>query len=303
MKEIFNESMIPNLKGKTIVITGGNSGIGYEAALMFAKKEANVVIASSNQEKSTKAVTQLKASSGNDNIEAYGLDLGDQTSIQSFAELMKNKLDQIDILVNNSGVMYTPYGKTKDGFEKQMGINHLGHFALTQKLYPLISKVGGRIVNIASIAHKFATVNMKDFFFDNPKTFTKSKGYNRSKLSNMLFTLALKHKLEQASSNVTVFAAHPGIADTGLKRYMKEDTASKMISKVAQSAYDGALPTVMAALNDTYPNGTYFGPQGFMDIKGPVGVAKRTRKASNLALALKLWELSEEKLDMKFEIS
>ena len=294
---------VPSLKDKIILVTGGNSGIGLEAAKVLAEKEATLVIASSNKEKSDKAVKSLREETNNQNIDAYELNLGSKTSIKRFADDIKKAYDRIDILINNSGVMYKPYGRTEDGFESQMGINHLGHFYLTSLLMPLIKKSEqGRVVNIASVAHKFANASLKDFFFDDKKSFSPSKGYNRSKLTNLLFTLALAHKLKESNQAIEVFAAHPGIADTSLTKHMKQDFRLKMIKKISHSAYAGGLPTVMAATTKEYPSGTYFGPQGFMEFKGEPGVAKKTKHAQDLALALKVWDLSEEALGITFDL-
>lgn len=295
---------VPSLKDKIIVVTGGNSGIGYEAVKVFAKKEATLVIASSNKEKSDRAVQTIKDEIGHEKIEAYALNLGSLTSIKTFAETLKKAYKRIDILINNSGVMYKPYEKTEDGFESQMGINHLGHFYLTSLLMPLIKKSErGRIVNISSIAHKFAKVNLNDYFFDNEVSFSPSKGYNRSKLTNLLFTIALKHKCEKQSIPVDVYAAHPGIADTSLTKEMKQDFRYKMIKKISHSAYGGGLPTVMAATTTKYPSGTYFGPKGFMEIKGRPGVAKKSKHAKDLDLALTIWDLSEQALNTSFDLT
>ena len=135
------------------------------------------------------------------------------------------------------------------------------------------------------------------------KSFSPSKGYNRSKLTNLLFTLALKQKFESAKLQIEVFAAHPGIADTSLTKNMKQDFRLKMIKKISHSAYDGGLPTVMAATTNDYASGTYFGPIGFMEFKGAPGVAKKTKHAQNLDLALKVWDLSEQALGMTFDLS
>lgn len=295
---------VASLKGKTILITGGNSGIGYEAALMLASKEANVVIASSNEEKSNQSVISLKKESGNENILAYALNLGSKKSIESFVKTFQASFKVLDILINNSGVMYKPYEKTEDGFESQIGINHLGHMYLTHLLMPNIqASKNGRVVNIASVAHKFANVSFDNFFWDSQKGFSPSKGYNRSKLANLLFTRALSQKLLDAKSHVTVYAAHPGIADTNLTKQMKQDFKYRILKRISQSAYDGALPTVMAATTDEYPSGSYFGPVGGMEFKGRPGVAKQSKYAKDLSLANKVWELSEKALKITFKVS
>ena len=295
---------VQSLKNKTILITGGNSGIGYEAALMLAQKEATVIIASSNLEKSKKAIERIKKETNNHDVVALSLNLGSKKDIEAFVKTFKASYDRLDVLINNSGVMYKPYEKTVDGFESQMGINHLGHMYLTYLLMPLLNaSKEGRIVNIASIAHKFASASTKDFFFDNPKGFSPSKGYNRSKLANLLFTRALQFKLSEAKSHIKVFAAHPGIADTNLTKHMKQDFKYRLLKKVSHSAYDGALPTVMAATTNEYPSGSYFGPKGSMEFKGKPGVAKQTKHARNLSLALEIWERSEKALNISFKVS
>lgn len=295
---------VQSLKNKTILITGGNSGIGYEAALMLAQKEATVILASSNLEKSKQAMKRIKEETNNDDVVAMSLNLGSLKAIEEFVETFKASYNRLDVLINNSGVMYKPYEKTVDGFESQMGINHLGHMYLTYLLMPnLKASKEGRIVNIASIAHKFANPSTNDFFFENPKNFSPSKGYNRSKLSNLLFTRALNYKLSEVKSNIKVYAAHPGIADTNLTKNMKQDFKYRLLKKVSHSAYDGALPTVMAATTNAYPSGSYFGPVGRMEFKGKPGVAKQTKHAKNLSLALEVWERSEKALNISFKVS
>jgi len=295
---------VQSLKNKTILITGGNSGIGFEAALMLAQKDATVIIASSNLEKSNQAVERIKKETSNEDIVAMSLNLGSKKAIKAFVKKFSASYERLDILINNSGVMYKPYEKTEDGFESQMGINHLGHMYVTYLLMPnLKASKESRIVNIASIAHKFANASTKDFFFDNPKGFSPSKGYNRSKLANLLFTRALNYKLSEAKSNIKVYAAHPGIADTSLTKNMKQDFKYRLLKKVSHSAYDGALPTVMAATTNAYPSGSYFGPLGRMEFKGQPGLAKQTKHAKNLNLSLQVWELSEKALNISFNVS
>jgi len=206
------------LDGKTVVITGANTGIGKETAIDLAKRNARVILACRSQEKGKKAEVYVRRESGNENVHFRLLDLSSFTSIRKFAKEVLEEESRIDILINNAGVMYCPYTETEDGFETQFGVNHLGHFLLTNLLLDRIKKAPeGRIVNVSSLGHTLAkglnldTINSKDKY--NPYD-----AYHKSKLANVLFTKALAKRLEGTS--VTTNSLHPGVVDTELGRHL-----------------------------------------------------------------------------------
>lgn len=293
-KIIFNESNIPSLNDTNIVITGGNSGIGYQTALMLVRKDADVIIASRDIKKSEEAVKTILKDYPNGKIKAYPLDLGDRASIETFSDLMAKEVPVIDILINNSGVMYTPFQKTKDGFEFQNGVNFLGHYILTKKLLPLIKKsTSPRIVSVSSIAHKYGKIDFNNFLFEKKNSYSKVKSYHQSKLANLMFSIGLSERLK----GITVHAAHPGVAITNLMRYMTDDKRMKnsyrFIKKISHSAYDGALPTVLATVTNDFDSHTYFGPKSAFETKGKPGIARVSRRAKNVKLIHRLFDLAE----------
>jgi NAD(P)-dependent dehydrogenase (short-subunit alcohol dehydrogenase family) len=295
-KEIFNEALIPSLKGKTIVITGGNSGLGYQTSLMLLKKDAHIIIASRDTKKSAEAITEMLSVYPKGSIVSYPLDLGELKSIETFSQTLHASLTSIDILINNSGVMYTPYQKTKDGLEFQNGINFIGHYILTEKLLPLLKQSKKpRIVNVSSIAHKYGKIYFNDFMFEGKNRYSPVKSYHQSKLANLMFSIGLAEKL--STQGIEVHAAHPGVAITNLMRYMKGEHKMRFmhnfIRLLAHSAYDGALPIVLAAVTEDYPKHTYFGPTSLFETKGKPGVARVSSKARNKQHIQQLFELAK----------
>lgn len=301
-KITFNESTIPSLKDLHIVITGGNSGLGYETARMLVKKDAHVVIASRDLKKSEEAIKTMLKEYPKGNIKAYTLDLGDRASIEAFSKELVKEVPVIDILINNSGVMYTPYQKTKDGFEFQNGINFLGHYVLTKRLLPLLKKSNApRIVNVSSIAHKYGKINFKNFLFEKKNSYSKYDSYHQSKLANLMFSIGLSTRLK----GISVHAAHPGVAITNLMRYMtdgKKMTPSyQFIKRISHSAHDGALPTVLAAVTKDFDTHTYFGPKSVFETKGKTGIAKVSRRAKNVLVTNQLFDLAESLTDVSYK--
>lgn len=295
-KEIFNETHIPNLKGKTIVITGGNSGLGYQTALMLLKKDAHIIIASRDTKKSLAAIEEMLQIYPKGSIVSYPLDLGELKSIETFAKTLNASLTSVDILINNSGVMYTPYQKTKDGLEFQNGINFIGHYILTEKLLLLLKQSKKpRIVNVSSIAHKYGQIYFNNFMFERKNSYSPVKSYHQSKLANLMFSIGLAEKL--SATGIEVHAAHPGVAITNLMRYMKGEQKMRFmhnfIRGLSHSAYDGALPIVLAAVTEDYPKHTYFGPKSLFETKGKPGVARIANKAKNKKNIEKLFDLAK----------
>lgn len=301
MKQTFKESDIQNLKGERIVITGGNSGLGYQTAMMLAKKDAEVIIASRDTKKSLEAIGNIKKEYPQANIISFPLDLGDKSSVETFVEQLSKLYPSIDILVNNSGVMYTPYSKTKDGFEFQNGINVIGHYRLTHLMLPLLKKSKQpRIVNVSSIAHKYGKINFNNFMFEKKNSYSKIDSYHQSKLANLMFSIGLSERLK----GITVHAAHPGVAITNLMRYMNGEHKMRFmhnfIKLLSHSAYEGALPIVLATTTKDYPTHTYFGPKSVFETKGKPGVARVSKRAQRKKDIDRLFDLLKSYTKLTF---
>ncbi len=277
---------VPRLDGKTFVVTGANSGIGLEAARVFADHGAHVVFAVRDLERGIAAAATIVGST-----EVRHLDLADLASVHGFADAWTG---DIHVLVNNAGVLVPPFGHTTDGFELQFGTNHLGHFALTNLLLPHIS---GRVVTIASGAHKAGTIDFDDLNWHTREYRGGSRAYSQSKLANLLFTLELQRRLHASGSPVLAMAAHPGMAATSLNS-SSTNAALNLLARVAvrlfaQSAADGALPTVFAA-TEAIDGASYVGPGNKREMAGPPVLVTRAAAASDEAVAARLWTVSEE---------
>lgn len=294
----WTEDRLPDLSGKSFLITGGNSGIGFEAARMLGAKGARVIIACRNPAKADAALTQLKAAAPSSRFESMALDLADLSSVRAAATEARRRLDRIDALINNAGIMMIPSRTlTADGFETQVGVNHLGHFLLTALLADKVEASGGRFVIVASTASKFAPgFRFDDLMFESG--YSPARVYAQSKLANLSFALELDRRLAAAGARARAFACHPGYSDTALQ-YTGPGAKAAPLFRVmnglfAQSAALGALPTVLCAAGSEAEPGGYYGPTGFLELKGPVGKAKIPAPAQDRAAARKLWDLSEE---------
>jgi len=286
---------LPSLAGKVYFITGGNSGIGLEAAKMLGAAGGDVIIAARNPEKGTKAVHELsQVSKGKTDL--VELDLTDIASIKAAATDVRKLTDKIDGHINNAGIMQTPQLKTKDGFELQLGTNHLGHFLLSGLMFDLVANAKGRIVTVASIAHKFGRIQLDDLMLE--KSYTPSRAYAQSKLANLMFALELDRRLKSAKSDVTSYACHPGYSDTALQSTGPRGTLKALYSftnrMMAQSSFHGAIPTVLCAAGIEAKPGGYYGPQSMAEARGPVSDASVTNSAQNKKVAAQLWDKSED---------
>ncbi|MDA3930877.1 MAG: oxidoreductase [Prolixibacteraceae bacterium] len=290
---------MPTLLGKTILVTGGNSGLGFESVKAFAEKGANVILACRNLEKGENAKTKILDIDVKGSIEVLELDLMDLASVKSFANNIKSKYKQLDILLNNAGIMATPYFTTKDGFEAQLGTNHLGHFALTGLLLDLIkSTPNSRVVNVSSMAHKSGLMDFNDLMFENERVFKTFKAYGQSKLANLLFTYELQRYFEKNKINSIAVAAHPGGSNTSLASHLEKKWYFKILSPllrgIMQSAAKGALPQIRASVDASVKGAEYYGPDGFNEVFGYPVLVESTPASHSLEDAKKLWELSEK---------
>lgn len=295
----FGVHDIPAMTGRTVVITGANSGIGRAAATVLAGKGARVVLAVRNL-----AAGRLAASEMQGAAEIRELDLADLASVRAFA---RGFAEPIDILINNAGVMIPPLTRTADGFELQFGTNHLGHFALTNLLLP---RIRGRVVVVASLAHKHGSLDFEDINWER-RPYRAFSAYAQSKLANLLFMTELHRRLADLGSRVIALAAHPGLAATNLLKYDPRHPARNVVKKavantvtrlLGQGADAGALPTLYASVMDL-PGASYVGPRGFLEFRGPPGQASRSAPARDGALARRLWSVSERLTGIAFPSS
>ncbi|WP_101254709.1 oxidoreductase [Streptomyces barkulensis] len=289
----WNTGLLPDLAGRTAVVTGANSGIGLTAADALARAGAHVVFAVRDVERGRAAAATVDGST-----EVLRLDLADLSSVRGFAEGWQDR--PLDLLINNAGVMMIPRRHTRDGFEMQFGTNHLGHFALTNLLLPYVTD---RVVTLASAAHRWGDARIR---FDDPNLetgYSPRGAYAQSKLANLLFTLELQRRLAESGSPVRALAAHPGYAATNLQSHAANPVARAVMRFgnrfLAQDDRAGALPTLYAATADL-PGASYVGPDGVMEARGGPTLVGRSAAASDPVAARRLWELSEEMTGVGF---
>ena len=303
--EKWSAANVPALTGRVAIVTGANTGIGFETALVLARRGAQVVLACRSAERAQDAAARIAASSeAAPAVEVLELDLGSLDSIGDAARELRERHPRIDLLVNNAGVMDVPYGKTEDGFELHLGINHLGHFALTGLLMPQLMMVpGSRIVSVSSVAHKQGAIDFDDLAYT--REYNSSRAYARSKLANLLFTFELNRRLAAASAPTTALAAHPGLSRTDLYRYEKPAVSLviRLISPfLMQNAAMGALPTLRAAADPAALGGTYFGPAGRKEFKGYPVPVEAVPAAHDAEAARQLWAESEKLTGVSFPL-
>lgn len=304
-KQNWTKENIPDLSGKIIIVTGGNSGLGYESVKAFAEKGAEVILACRDLEKGKMARAEMMQTIMSGKIEVLPLDLMDLSSVKNFVSLFRKNYGQLDVLLNNAGIMTTPYFLTKDGFEAQLGTNHLGHFALTGQLIDLIVKTPmSRVVNVSSMAHKWGKMDFSNLQFEQGKGYSPIKAYGRSKLSNLLFTYELQRRFEKENLNSIAVAAHPGVSNTNLNRYISRKFLYKIVSPLAgsimQAANMGALPQIRASVDPNVKGSEYYGPDGFNEMKGYPVLVKSNKASHNREDAVKLWEVSEKLTGVNF---
>ena len=288
----WDSNDIADQNGRVAIVTGSNSGIGFETARALAHKNATVIMAVRNLNKGREAAERIRAESKSAAIEVMELDLSNLASVQKFAADFKENDSRLDLLINNAGVMVPPYTKTRDGFELQLGTNHLGHFALTCLLIDLIRQTpNSRIVTVSSLAHAFGKIDFDDLNWETRK-YKKWQAYGDSKIANLYFTYALQKKLGNGASDVTVAAAHPGWTATELQRH--SPLTSTMNLFFAQNTAMGALPTLYAATAPDVKGGDYYGPSGFKEMKGYPKKVASIPLSYDEVIAERLWDLSEK---------
>ena len=304
-KQNWTLDNIPDLTGKTIIVTGANTGLGYESVKAFAQNGANVVMACRSVEKGEAARKQIVRLFPSSIIQVMQLDLADLKSIHRFAATFRESHAHLDVLLNNAAVMMVPYSLTKDGFESQMGINHLGHFALTGVLLDVLKKSpGARVVNVSSLSHKQGLMDFDNLLFENGKDFSPMKAYGRSKLANLLFTYELQRFFESNQIDCLSVAAHPGIANTNNPTKMDRNLLMKVykisFSYIIQSPAMGALPEIRASVDPDVKSGQVYGPGGMLELSGNPVLVQPKRTALDIENAHKLWTVSEKLTSVTF---
>lgn len=299
----WKPSQLPDLTGKTYVITGANSGIGYDAARMLSEKGGDIVMVCRSQEKAEAAQRRLSATAKG-KVDLIVMDLSDLSSVRKAADQLRERCQKIDALINNAGIMMTPQQKTVDGFDLQMGANHLGHFLWTGLLLDLVEAAEGRVVVVSSIVHKYGALNLDDFMSD--QQYTPVKAYTQSKLSNLMFAFELDRRLQAAGSKAICIACHPGYTDTNLQSTGPTGIMKAMMALsnklVAQRPEAGATPSVLAAAGSEAKRGAYYGPQKMGEARGPVSDAKVADHALDQEKQRQLWEKSEQLVGFEFSI-
>jgi NAD(P)-dependent dehydrogenase (short-subunit alcohol dehydrogenase family) len=296
-KKGWTPDRIGDLSGKVYVITGANSGIGFEAARVLAAKGARQLWLCRNLTKAEDAKKRLLADTPGADISVIQMNLSSLESVRAAATAVREQTDGIDALINNAGIMMVPDRQlTTDGFESQLGVNHLGHFVLDAELADLVEARQGRFVAVSSTAHKNGAIRFDDLMYESG--YGAVKVYCQSKLANLLFMLEGNRRLEEAGKTARIYACHPGYAATNLQSTGPGPiwtAVMKLTNKfVAQSAARGGWPTLLAALEPNAEPGGYYGPTGAGEARGPVGIASRTKAARDAAVAKRLWEVSEE---------
>jgi len=289
----FTEKDLQDQTGKVFVVTGANTGLGFETARALAEKGGEVYLACRSQEKAQEAIAKIKTRAHNAVLHFLPLDLNDLNHVEKSAAMMR-EIPRIDVLINNAGLMVPPLGHTAQGFESQMGVNHLGHFALVGHLIDKLMADNTRIVVLSSLAHKGGRFDWDDFNAN--KGYNAMRRYQASKLANMMFGKELERRLHQQDTGAKVVICHPGVAATELARYLPKvaQWAMPLVAMFMNSAAAGAWPTLLAATSDSVEGGSYYGPTGFREAVGPAGVATVARRADNLDDATRLWNLSIE---------
>ncbi len=284
--------------GRIAVITGANIGLGYDTALALAGKGCAVVMACRNMDKARIARERILARYPYADIECHNLDLGSLKSVRSFGVVFSKSHKKLDLLINNAGVMMPPYSLSEDGFESQLAANYLGHFALTGLLLPVLTKTpGSRVVSLSSLAHNWGDIRFDDLNFKNG--YSKHAAYGQSKLACLMFAYELNNRLRKAGLKTLSVAAHPGVAVTNLAQHFPK-FLTVFFPLVGQSAANGALPTLYAALGADINGGDYCGPRSMRQMRGaPVKVGSNPA-SKDQAAAKRLWKLSEDLTGVRF---
>jgi NAD(P)-dependent dehydrogenase (short-subunit alcohol dehydrogenase family) len=297
----WTEADVPDQSGRTAVITGASSGIGFEAARVLAQRGARLILGCRDQAKARDAVTRITALAPGADIAVVPLDLASLDSVRAAAGQIGSC--RIDLLINNAGVMMPPYGRTADGFELQIGINHLGHFALTGLLLDRLTGAGSRVVTVSSNAHRYGEINFDDL--QSEHHYRRDAGYGQSKLANLMFSYELQRRLQAAGSPAIAVAAHPGLTRTDLARYLSRVmTAFYVLTErpLAQPAAMGALGTLRAATDPAVRGGEYYGPTRWRGERGYPCLISSSERSHDEAAQRRLWRDSERLTGVRYPL-
>lgn len=307
MTKSWTEADLPDLRDKTIIVTGGNSGIGLSAAVGLARKGARVVIACRDPGRAESAVASIRSLSGSSAVEALALDLSRLSSVRSFADTWNARGEKLDVLINNAGVMAVPHGKTEDGYETQFATNHLGHFALSLRLLPSLEKASApRVVTVSSMTHTNGVLDFDDLHGD--RAYSPSGAYTTSKLANVLFAYEFDRRLRARGKKAISLVCHPGWSATQITARSQNERGNALMAKVlvwgnalvAQPADRGAWPTLFASVDPSLRGGEYVGPTELFGTRGRPGVAKSSPVSYDESVALRLWSASESMTGERF---
>jgi len=301
----WTASQIPQKESGLAVITGSTEGIGYEDVLALSYSGWSVIMMGRNAQKGAESIAKIHRINPKAKVSFEKIDLADLSSIKDFASRMTSKGQAIDLLINNAGVMTPPKRlETTDGFELQFGTNHIGHFALTAQLLPLLSKSpGARVVTVSSIASREGVINFDDL--QSKSSYAPGKAYSQSKLANLMFALELQRQSEKHGWGIVSIAAHPGVSRTnllitGAGRWSAAGIARTFLPFLFQPSAQGALPTLYAATAPEAKGGWYYGPNKLMETRGYPAIAKIPAQAEDVNACLKLWKISQELAEVKF---
>ena len=289
---------VPGQQGRLAVVTGANTGLGFETAQALAARGASVVLAVRNVEKGKQAADRIAAGAPGATVTVQELDLSSLDSVRAAAAELRAGHPRIDLLICNAGVMYPPKQTTTDGFELQFGTNHLGHFALTGLLLERLLPVpGSRVVSVSSVGHRIrARINFDDLQWE--RSYSRVRAYGQSKLANLMFTYELQRRLSGAGT--IAVAAHPGFAATELMRHTP--AAAVVTPLFSQDAAMGALPVLRAATDPGALGGQYYGPGGFLGLRGYPELVASSRRSHDEAVQRRLWAVSEELTGVTFPV-
>ena len=301
----WTTAQIPQKNGGLAVITGSTEGIGFEDALALSAAGWNVIIMGRNAQKGADAITKIQELNPEAKVSFEKIDLADLSSIKAFASKMISKGNAIDLLINNAGVMTPPQRlETADGFELQFGTNHLGHFALTAQLLPLLRKSSAaRVVTVSSIANREGKINFHDL--QSTTSYSPGKAYSQAKLANLMFAFELQRQSDKHGWGITSLAAHPGVSRTNLLisgsgRWSAAGMARTFLPFLFQPSAQGALPTLYAATSTEAKGGVYYGPNKMSETRGFPSIAKIPAQALDKNVAMKLWEVSKTLTNVEF---
>jgi NAD(P)-dependent dehydrogenase (short-subunit alcohol dehydrogenase family) len=302
MKATWTSGDVPGQHGRLAVVTGANTGLGFETARVLAARGASVVLAVRDTDKGKAAAARIAGAAPGADVTVQHLDLASLESIRAAAAQLRAAHPGIDLLINNAGVMFPPKQTTGDGFELQLGTNHLGHFALTGLLLEqMLPVAGSRVVTVSSTAHRLgARINFDDL--QSQRSYHRVAAYSQSKLANLLFTYELQRRLSGAATTTIALAAHPGLAATELTRNTPPITAFFYARLLSQKAAMGALPTLRAATDPGAAGGQYYGPGRLFGTRGYPKLATSSRQSHNTAIQRRLWTVSEQLTGVTFPV-